>query len=56
MFSLAKSSPSQGPASGTVTHMFAMVVTHGERFTLSQNGHDKKHSNPQIIMTLKEFV
>lgn len=56
MFSLAKSSPSQGPASGTVTHIFVMVVTNSERFTLSQNGHDEKHSNPQIIMTLKEFV
>ena len=33
-----------------------MVVTNGERFTLSHNDHDEKHSNPQIIMTLKESV
>lgn len=36
--------------------MFVMVVTNGKRFTLSHNGHDEKHSNPQIIMTLKESV
>lgn len=45
-----------GAAGGTVAHVLMMVVSNGERFTLSHNGHDEKHSNPQMIMTLKESV
>jgi len=33
-----------------------MVVTNGERFSLTPGNTDDKHSNPHIIMTLKESV
>ena len=33
-----------------------MVVTNGERFTLATDDRHEKHSNPQIIMMLKESV